>query len=98
MPVPTANLEVQMPPGRGFGGTFLTSPEARRRRQMADDWEVQRLLRKAIAAMPVTIESGALDPKTSATDRLKWVELAIKVFQGPGDRRTTDDDLENERK
>jgi hypothetical protein len=65
---------------------------------MADDWEVQRLLRKAIAAMPVTIESGALDPKTSATDRLKWVELAIKVFRGPGDRPATDDDLENERK
>ena len=65
---------------------------------MADDREVQKLLREALAAMPVTIESGALDPKASATNRLEWVELAIKVFQGPGDRATTDADLQNERK
>jgi hypothetical protein len=65
---------------------------------MSDDDEVQKLLRKALAEMPVTIESGVLDPKASATKRLKWVELAIRIFQGPSGRPITDDDAENKRK
>src|SRR5260370_9889946 len=44
------------------------------------------------------IEYGGLDPKASATKRLKWVELAIRIFQGPTGRPITDDDAENKRK
>ena len=65
---------------------------------MSDDDEVQKLLRKALAEMPATIESGMLDPKASATSRLKWVELALRVFRGPVGRPATDLDLANKSK
>ena len=65
---------------------------------MSDDHEVQKILRDALAEMPVTIESGLLDPKASATSKLKWVELALRVFRGPVGRPTTDLDLENKMK
>ena len=65
---------------------------------MSDDDEVQKLLREALAGMAVTIESGLLDSKASATSRLKWVELGLRVFRGPVDRPGTDLDLENKRK
>ena len=55
-----------------------------------DDHEVQKILRDAIAAMPATIESGLSSPRTNAVDRLRWVGLAIRIFQGP--------DVENKRK
>jgi hypothetical protein len=44
----------------------------------------------AIAGMPATIESGLSSPRTNAIDRLRWVGLAIRIFQGP--------DVENKRK
>jgi hypothetical protein len=50
---------------------------------MSDDQEVQKILRDAIAGMPATIESGLSSPRTNAIDRLRWVGLTIKVFQGP---------------
>jgi hypothetical protein len=65
---------------------------------MSDDDEVQKLLRKALAEMPATIESGVLDPRANATKRLQWVEFAIRIFQGPSGRPITDDDAENKRK
>ncbi len=65
---------------------------------MDEDREVQKLLREALEAMPVTIESGALDPEASATNRLKWVELATRIFRGPSGRPLTDVDIENKRK
>ena len=65
---------------------------------MSDDHEVQKILREALAEMPVTIESGLLDPKASATSKLKWAELALRVFRGPEGRPATDLDLENKRK
>jgi hypothetical protein len=65
---------------------------------MSDDHEVQKILREALAEMPVTIESGLLDPKASATSKLKWVELALRVFRGPVGRPATDLDLENRMK
>ena len=65
---------------------------------MSDDHEVQKILREALAEMPVTIESGLLDPKASATSKLKWVELALRVFRGPVGRPATDLDLDNKRK
>ena len=51
---------------------------------MSDDQAVQKILRDAIAGMPATIQSALSNPKTSATDRLNWVRLAIGIFQGPG--------------
>jgi len=65
---------------------------------MSDDHEVQKILRQALAEMPITIESGLSDPKASATTKLKWVELALRVFRGPVGRPATDLDLENKRK
>jgi hypothetical protein len=64
---------------------------------MSDDREVQKVLRDAIAAMPATIESALSNPKANATDMLKWVGLAIRIFQGPTGRPITDNDLENKR-
>jgi hypothetical protein len=65
---------------------------------MSDDHEVQKLLREALAAMPVTIESGLLDPKASATSRLNWTKLATRLLQDPIGRPVTDIDSENKRK
>jgi hypothetical protein len=65
---------------------------------MSDDQRVQKILRGAIAEMPSTIQSALSNPKTSPSDRLKWVTLAIRVFQGPSGRPITDDDTENKRK
>jgi hypothetical protein len=62
---------------------------------MSDDREMQKLLREALAAMPATIES---DPKASATSKLRWVKLALRVFRGPVGRPATDLELENKRK
>jgi hypothetical protein len=49
---------------------------------MSDDQEVRKI-RAAIAGMPATIESGLSSPRTNAIDRLRWVGLAIRIFQGP---------------
>ena len=65
---------------------------------MSDDNEVQKLLREALAEMPLTIESGLSNPKASATSKLKWVELALRIFRGPVGRPATDSDLENKKK
>ena len=51
---------------------------------MSDDHELQKILRDAIAGMPTAIESGLSSPRTNAIDRLRWVGLAIRVFQGSG--------------
>jgi hypothetical protein len=56
---------------------------------------VQKIIRDAIAGMPATIQSALSNPKTSATDRLKWVGLAINIFQGPSGRPITESDVEN---
>jgi hypothetical protein len=65
---------------------------------MSDDQEVQKTIRDAIAEMPSTIQSVLSNPKTSPSDRLKWVKLAIRVFQGPSGRPNTPDDAENKQK
>jgi nicotinic acid mononucleotide adenylyltransferase len=66
---------------------------------MSDDaHEVQKLLRDALAGMPVTIESGLSDPKASATSRLNWVKLAMRLLPDPVGRPITDIDIENKRK
>jgi len=66
---------------------------------MSDGQEVQKILRAALAGMPVAIESGLSDPKaTSATSKLRWVKLALRVFRGPVGRPAPDLDLENKKK
>jgi hypothetical protein len=65
---------------------------------MSDDQEVQKLLRETIAEMPATIESVLSNPKTTPSDRLKCVKLAIRIFQGPSGRPITNDDIENKQK
>jgi len=65
---------------------------------MSDDQAVQKILREALAGIPVTIETGLSDPKASATSKLRWVKLALRVFRGPVCRPATDLDLENEKK
>ena len=32
--------------------------------------------------MPATIESGLSSPRTNAVDKLRWIGLAIRIFQG----------------
>jgi tRNA threonylcarbamoyladenosine modification (KEOPS) complex Pcc1 subunit len=65
---------------------------------MSDDREVQKLLRETLAGMPVTIESRLSDPNASATSKLRWVKLALRVFRGPVGRPATGLDLKNKRK
>jgi hypothetical protein len=65
---------------------------------MSDDQEVQKILQDAIAEMPATIQSALSNPKASPSERLKWVKLAIRSFQGPSDRPITPDDAENKQK
>jgi hypothetical protein len=57
---------------------------------MSDEHELPKVLREALAGMPALIESGLSSPRTNAIDRIRWVGLAIRVFQGP--------DVENKRK
>ena len=64
---------------------------------MADD-AAQKVLRDALKLLPNSIHSGALDPRASATTRLRWIELGLRVFRGPVDRPATDLDLDNKRK
>ena len=65
---------------------------------MPHDQEVQKILREALAGMPVTIETGRSGPKASATSKLRWVKLALRVFRGPVGLPATDLDLENKKK
>jgi hypothetical protein len=57
---------------------------------MSDEHELQKILQEALAGLPATIESGLSSPRTNAIDKLRWVGLAIRIFQGP--------DVENKRK
>jgi hypothetical protein len=65
--------------------------------KMPDDQELQKALREALAGMPAAIVSGVLDPEVSAGDRLKWVEVAVRVFRAPNSRPITRLDIENKR-
>ena len=46
---------------------------------MADD-AAQKVLRDALKLLPNSIHSGALDPRASATTRLRWIELGLRDF------------------
>lgn len=60
--------------------------------------EVQKLLRDALVDMPGIIESALSAPTISATNTLRWVEIATRFLQDPVGRTVTDIDVENKRK
>jgi hypothetical protein len=60
--------------------------------------EVQKLLRDALVDMPGIIESALSAPKVSATNTLRWVEIATRFLEDPVGRAVTDIDVENRRK
>jgi hypothetical protein len=59
--------------------------------------ELQRTWRVLVEKLPAAIRDGILDPKTSATDRLKYVEMALRLFNGPIVRSETELDIINAR-
>jgi hypothetical protein len=59
--------------------------------------ECFKSIRGSLEAMPVVIRCSLLKPKASASDRLKWTELAFRLVRGPVGRTTTDLDLSNAR-
>jgi hypothetical protein len=60
--------------------------------------EARKILLGALKDMPAKVESGILNPKGSATNKLKWVELALRLLRGPTGRQFGDVDFENQRK
>jgi len=60
--------------------------------------EVQKILRDALVDMPGIIENALSAPNVSATNTLRWVELATRFLQDPVGRAVTDIDVENRRK
>lgn len=59
--------------------------------------ELQKAWRGLIEKLPTAIQHGISDPKTSATSRLKYVEMAIRLFFGPIGRPETEIDSKNAR-
>jgi hypothetical protein len=64
--------------------------------RISDDRD--KAFREALAGDPGTIQSRVLHPKVSASDRLRWVALAVRVFRAPNSRPITRLDIENKRK
>jgi hypothetical protein len=48
-------------------------------------------------SLKTAIQHSIFDPKTSATNRLKYVEMAIRLFFGPIGRPETEIDSKNAR-
>jgi hypothetical protein len=59
--------------------------------------ELQKAWRGLIEKLPTAIQHGLSDPKTSATNRLKYVEMAVRLFFGPIGRPETAIDSKNAR-
>src|ERR1700756_4247486 len=59
--------------------------------------ELQKASRGVVEKLPVTIREDMLDPMTSATNRLKYVDMAFQLFNGPVGRLATDLDTKNAR-
>jgi hypothetical protein len=65
---------------------------------MSEYDEARKILREVLGKIPARVESEILNPKVRATDKLKWVGLAIGLFQGPSGRQFSDVDIDNQRK
>ena len=61
------------------------------------DREIQRMLRESLEKMPNIIRSAIFKPKVSATERLKWTEMAVRLINGPAGRAPTAVDEKNAR-
>ncbi|MCP3384571.1 hypothetical protein NLM31_29785 [Bradyrhizobium sp. CCGUVB4N] len=59
--------------------------------------EYQQVLRESLEKMPEIIRSAIFEPKLSATDRLKWTEVAVRLIHPPVGRARTDLDRKNAR-
>jgi hypothetical protein len=58
--------------------------------------EIRKRLLEALDIMPGVIRSGLLETKnSSATNTLRWTELAVRLHRGPVDRPLTDLDRRN---
>jgi len=65
---------------------------------MSNADEARKILMGALKDIPARVEAGILNPKVSATNKLKWVELALRLLQGPSGRPFGAVDIENQRK
>ena len=59
--------------------------------------ELQKVWRGLIEKLPTAIEHSIFDPNTSAINRLKYVEMAIRLFYRPIGRPETEIDSKNAR-
>ncbi|MBW5435805.1 hypothetical protein FXB41_13730 [Bradyrhizobium canariense] len=59
--------------------------------------EYQKVLHESLEKMPEIIRSAIFEPKLSATDRLKWTEIAVRLTHPPVGRARTDLDRKNAR-
>ena len=59
--------------------------------------EYQRFLRTSMEKMPDIIRSAIFKPKTSATKRLQWTQMAVRLVHDPEGRAPTDLDRKNAR-
>jgi hypothetical protein len=64
---------------------------------MSFEDEFQKTWWGLIEKLPTAVQHGIFDPKTSATNRLKYVEMAIRLFYGPIGRPETESDSKNAR-
>jgi hypothetical protein len=60
--------------------------------------QAQKSLLDGVAELPAIIQSVLSNPKTSPSGRLRWVKLAIRIFQGPSERTVTDTEASNKQK
>lgn len=61
---------------------------------MADE-EVRKILLDALEKMPGVIRDALAKPKLSATNRLQWTGLALRLTNDPVGRQATDLDRKN---
>jgi hypothetical protein len=64
--------------------------------RISDDRE--KAFREALAEDLGTIQSRVLGPKVSASDRLRWVALDVRVFRAPNSRPITGIEIDRKRK
>jgi hypothetical protein len=60
--------------------------------------DLRKLLRHALAEMPVTIEFALSRPDASATGTLHWVRAAMRLVHDPVGRPASHIDIKNKRK
>lgn len=64
---------------------------------MSQDEELQRVWRGVVEKLPSAIRIGIMNTKASPTGRLRYVDMAIRLFDGPVGGPETDLDIKNAR-